>query len=82
MSDIEIITAKVVPQGGDYTNVEAHASEKEDFTPPSVEPKIVRMAKLLANLREISNIDYIFRIAEGTVPPDDQRALDYFGIEK
>lgn len=37
----------------------------------------------MAKLRELANeLDYVFRIAEGTVPPDDQCAMDYFGIEK
>jgi hypothetical protein len=37
----------------------------------------------MAKLRELADeLDYVFRIAEGTVPPDDQCALDYFGIEK
>ena len=48
-----------------------------------VEPNMTRMAKIIAQLRECSDdLDYVFQIAEGKVSSDDQRALDYFGIEK
>jgi hypothetical protein len=55
----------------------------EDLSPPPVEPNLTRMAKIIAQLRECSDdLDYVFQIAEGKVSSDDQRALDYFGIEK
>ena len=54
-----------------------------DTDMPPVESESARMAKLVAKLRECSDeLDYVFRIANGTAPPYDQRALDYFGIEK
>jgi len=50
---------------------------------PPAEPNMTRMAKIIAQLRECSeDLDYVFQIAEGKVSSDDQRAMDYFGIEK
>jgi hypothetical protein len=55
----------------------------QEMDMPPVESESARMAKLVAKLRECSDeLDYVFRIAEGKAPPDDQRALDYFGIKK
>jgi len=55
----------------------------EDLPPPPVEPNLTRMAKIIAQLRECSeDLDYVFQIAEGKVSSEDQRALDFFGIEK
>jgi hypothetical protein len=55
----------------------------QDTQQTQVESETVHMSKLVARLRECSDdLDYVFRIAKGKVPTDDQRALDYFGIEK
>ena len=50
----------------------------ENQTPAS-EPESDRMAKLIA---QVKDLDYIFQIAEGKVLSDDQRSHDFFGIEK
>jgi len=50
----------------------------ENQTPAS-EPESDRMAKLIA---QVKDLDYIFQIAEGKVLSDDQRSNDFFGIEK
>ena len=58
-------------------------SEKKDVQPPSIKREVARMAKLIAQLQECSrDLDYVFRIAEGKVSPDDKCTLEYFGIEK
>ena len=50
----------------------------EDQTPAS-EPESDRMAKLIA---QVKDLDYIFQIAEGKVLSDHQHSHDFFGIEK
>lgn len=58
-------------------------SEKKDVQPQAVETKAARMAKVIAQLSDCAeDLDYVFRIAEGRVSPDDQRSRDFFGIEK
>jgi hypothetical protein len=55
----------------------------QDMEETQVESETIHMSKLVARLRECSDdLDYVFRITKDTVPPDDQRALNYFGIEK
>jgi hypothetical protein len=56
---------------------------EEEIEQTQVESETVHMSNLVARLHEcLDDLDYVFRIAEGTVPTDDQCALDYFGIEK
>ena len=59
---------------------------KDNPSPPSVSlpTKAERLAKFLACANNLfaSDLDYVFDIANGKAPSDDQVAMEFFGIKE
>ena len=76
---------EIMDDNGEIEQVKDKPDTKDKSIPSSVSSptKAERLAKFLACANNIfaSDLDYVFDIANGKAPSDDQEAMEFFGIK-
>lgn len=77
---------EIMDDNGEIEHVKDKPDTKDKPIPSSVSlpTKAERLAKFLACANNLfaSDLDYVFDIANGKAPSDDQVAMEFFGIKE